>query len=390
MVLGGGYMKIKIVSFTIIISILLINNFSLVFAENIFKGEIKQVNKLYDGDCVNKEDFLIDGYCINDKGDKVDISNLNFQIINGADINNPSIEYMITDNKVLLSKGNISIEVIPFDSTVIYDNYYIKDLIIYNDVDILTVKDWVKTHFRSNIANINFKNNLGRKLAMDIDKSFYDLSNFKLTNGIYKIPYTVYFYNNNLIKSNQYDKIKGSFNIVVKDSLINNDTSTNITANSLFISDIGLSYIVNINNKLSDAVYSFSTGNSTIAYVGSKSGLITAKAKGSTTITCKETLLDGTINKYTATVTVGVTDDMPCLTDDELNLSIGDNFDLGVNNRITGSTYKYKSLNSDIVSVKTLTGKGEALSEGNTDIILTATTKDKTVYVLKCDVSVTE
>lgn len=160
---------------------------------------------------------------------------------------------------------------------------------------------------------------------------------------------------------------------------------TTLTASTILLSTLDSSYDINLNNKPeTEATYTWSSSNTKVAKVNSK-GIVTSVAEGKTTITCKVETADET-QSLKANVIVGG-DNVTQLTDTELELEVGDLFDVDVDNGVKGSKYRWISSNKSVAKVISTNGKITALSLGSATITCTISNKTN-IIVLKCDVNV--
>lgn len=173
-----------------------------------------------------------------------------------------------------------------------------------------------------------------------------------------------------------------------------NDTTTSddespisLTATTLTLSD-DTQYDININNKpINVKSYSWKSSNSKVATVN-KSGVVTGKGNGSAKITCEITTSDNKSETLTAKVIIGSDIDNPIsLSDNNIDLDVGDKYSLTVENSIKGANVKFTSSDNSVAKVKTTSGVVTGLSKGDCNILCTIK-KGSTVYVLKCDCNV--
>jgi len=384
-------MKNKTIFCALIIMFITIISSTFVYANSNqikLEGEFKQMNSFFDGEYIKANDFIINtSYLLND-GSYVNITNENVAINGQANINNQFITY-----NTAYGEGTLGINVLPFNSNINYENFVIPDMTPYFFENLDNIKKLINGYVYEQLSKITFTNNNNKRLIIDPNTIIADTSNLKLENGNFTVSYKCGFYNNNVYESNKYDTVTGMFNVVLKDFISTKteiiDTTLSLSANKVYIDTINMSYDININNLLDGSIATFISNDIDIATVNYKSGLIKSVSNGITEIVCKIINLDNTINTFIVNVKVGsINTNLPSLSETQLNLYAGDIFDLGVNNKIKDSYYKYKTSNSDIVSVKALTGKGMALSEGIANIYLTVTTPEKLVIVRKCKVSI--
>jgi hypothetical protein len=189
-----------------------------------------------------------------------------------------------------------------------------------------------------------------------------------------------------------YKPISGDFVINVIKNLNIVDTTISLTAKNLIFESAGMTYDININNKVSGSTYSWKSSNTNVATVSTSTGFVKAISNGSSVLTCTITLPDNSVIKLTTNVTVSInvnnTEDYPDLNENELYLNTGEVFDLEIVNKIVGSKYKYKSFNPAIAKTTSLTGIVTAVSQGNTTIRLTITSPDKQVIIRDCNIIV--
>jgi uncharacterized protein YjdB len=174
------------------------------------------------------------------------------------------------------------------------------------------------------------------------------------------------------------------------DNTINPDTnSPSLTATSLLL-DTSSTYDINVDNKLENSTYSWTSSNTKVATVNSKTGVVKGIKDGKTKITCKVKSQDGDIYTLTSDVVVGLDDESPVLSDTDIDLSVGDKYDVNVENQLVGSRYKYVSSNKTIATVNTTNGLITAKGEGNAIVRCIITTQSKKIIVLNCNVTITK
>jgi len=161
-------------------------------------------------------------------------------------------------------------------------------------------------------------------------------------------------------------------------------TVTKVILNNLTVYDI------NLDNKVSGSTYLWSSSDTDIVEVNPKNGLIKAKKEGRAIITCEITLPDGTVQTLQSIVNVGYDENAPVLTETQLDLEIGDKFDINLENKIAKSKYRWVSSDRSVVIVNSSNGKVTAVGPGQAYVTCTITTPDRQVIVLRCDISVTE
>lgn len=163
-----------------------------------------------------------------------------------------------------------------------------------------------------------------------------------------------------------------------------------LTASTLILSDSAASYDINVNDKIADSDYSWSSSNTKVAKVNSSTGVVTAVSDGKAKVTCNITTPDNETITLASTVVVGESDDYPILSDESLDLDTGDSFDLDVTNQIAKSKYKFLATDKSIVKINSTNGKLTALKEGSTTVKCIVTAPNKSVYVLQCEINVSK
>lgn len=148
------------------------------------------------------------------------------------------------------------------------------------------------------------------------------------------------------------------------------------------ILDTSTNYDINVNNRPETATYSWISSDTNIASV-EKNGVVTGKSKGKAEITCN-VKTETALYNLTSNVVVGEDDNAPVLSDTELDLEVGDLYQLKVENQISKSTYKWSSSDKKTAKVTSSNGKVTGISVGTADIYCTITSPDKKVIVLKC------
>ena len=170
---------------------------------------------------------------------------------------------------------------------------------------------------------------------------------------------------------------------------IDEPTTPSLTAIRVTL-DTLTSYDINLINKVSGSKYKWTSSNPSVAKVNVKNGLVTAVSEGEAIITCEITLPDGTVETLKSLVIVGYDDNAPVLTETQLDLEVGDKFDINLENKIAKSKYRWVSSDRSVVIVNSSNGKVTAMGAGEAYVTCTITTPDRQVIVLRCDISVTE
>lgn len=157
-----------------------------------------------------------------------------------------------------------------------------------------------------------------------------------------------------------------------------------LTASTLMLSS-ETSFDINLVDKPEKATYSWKSSNTEVATVN-KSGVVQSISDGEAIITCTITTLDGKKQDLKSTVKVGMDDNFPVLSDDDITIDLNDTYKLNVENKESGSKIKFVSNDKTVAKVST-SGKITALKGGECVITVTIT-KGTEVIVLNCNVSV--
>ena len=185
------------------------------------------------------------------------------------------------------------------------------------------------------------------------------------------------------------DSEKSKGKIELEPEKLNEATTPSLTATSMLL-EMKTVYDINLNNKVSGSKYKWISGNPKVAKVNAKNGLVTAVSEGETIVTCEITLPDNSTQKLESLVIVGYDENAPILTENELELEVGEKFTIGVENLVKGSKVSWKSSDKSIVKISSVKGKITTINEGEAYVTCTVTTPQNQVIVLKCDVSVTK
>ena len=187
-----------------------------------------------------------------------------------------------------------------------------------------------------------------------------------------------------------YEELSGTIRVEVRvPEEPDEPTTPSLTATKIML-DSMTSYDINLNNKILGSKYKWTSSNPKVAKVNEKNGFVTAVSEGTAIITCEITLPNGTTQILQSLVTVGYDENAPVLTDTQLDLEIGDKYDINVENKIAKSKYRWVSSDRNVVKVNSSNGKVTAVGPGVAYIACTITTPENQVIVLRCDVTVTE
>ena len=182
--------------------------------------------------------------------------------------------------------------------------------------------------------------------------------------------------------------------IILSGEIIGIELDEAISAPSLTAATVTLNtlttYDINLDNKVSGSKYKWTSSDEAVAKVNPKNGLVTAVSEGTAIITCEMVLPDGTTQTLSSVVMVGYDENAPVLTETQLDLEVGDKFDINLENKIAKSKYRWVSSDRTVVKVNSSNGKITAVGPGEAYVTCTITTPDRQVIVLRCDISVTE
>jgi hypothetical protein len=170
----------------------------------------------------------------------------------------------------------------------------------------------------------------------------------------------------------------------VEDEEVSQDTT--LTASSIILSDQS-AYDINVLNKPSKASFKFSSSDTDIATVNAKNGIVKSISEGRATITCEVTTPTESYSLTTDVTVISDDENYPMLNEGDLNLEVGDLFDLNAENYEKGSKIRYVSTNKEIAKVTSTSGKVTALKIGTANVRAIITNGDK-VTVLSTNVTV--
>lgn len=190
----------------------------------------------------------------------------------------------------------------------------------------------------------------------------------------------------------KYNNVSGKIKINVKPKknniVLENSSSPSLTATKIILTDKTTTFDINLNDKIEGSSYKWTSSNKKVAKVNSK-GVVTPITRGKTTITCEITLPDYTKQVLTSEVIVGVDENTPVLSENDIEIEVGEKFTIKVENLIKGSKISWKSADKKIAKVSSGSGKVTGVKEGETYLICTITNGTE-VVVLKCNVTVTK
>jgi hypothetical protein len=224
----------------------------------------------------------------------------------------------------------------------------------------------------------------GEQTVKLIFKPYWDEKGFK-TDEI--VTCEVYLYGLEQPKKVTDDPYDDTIGTPKTDAVVES-TPLSLTATNVVL-DEDTVYDINLLNKDVDATCTWKTSDSKVVKINSKSGLITPVSEGSAKVTCT-VKNDNEVQTLTTDVIVGVDENAPVLTESDLELSVGNTFDLNLENTIAQSKVKFTSSDKLTAKVNSKTGNVTALKAGDVDIYCTITTPENKVIVLKCDVEISK
>ena len=172
------------------------------------------------------------------------------------------------------------------------------------------------------------------------------------------------------------------------EEVIEQPTTPSLTATTIQL-DTRTAYDINLNDRVSGSSYTWASSDVEVVEVNSTNGKLKAIKEGKANITCEITLPDTSTQTLVSEVTVGYDANAPLLTETDLDLEIGDVFDVNLENKVAKSKYRWVSSDKGIAKVNSSNGKVTAVSAGDAYVTCTITTPENQVIVLRCDISVT-
>lgn len=393
-------MKKRIISLLCVVLLLIGTNGVTALADSgdnkgiYFIGNISNANKYFEKDYIQAEDFTVDGYCADGEGIIINDSEYRMFLPTVARIDSQG--YLISGEKGSCS-GTIDMEILPFDSTVINNAFLIPSVIIYGSINSQEIKSLATNQIIKHYDDFDFRNAIGNKIKGAFDKIIIDTTNMQTGSEGYTVPYTIIFYNSNMNKKNQYDSFSGTMEftfstfgkkIPVVETAPEEPTTPSLTATSVLL-DTMATYDINLVNREVGSEYLWTSSDTEIVEVNSKSGKLKAIKEGKANIICEITLPDTTTQTLVSEVTVGYDANAPLLTESELDLEVGDTFDINLENKVAKSKYRWITSDKSIAKVNSSNGKVTAMSAGDAYVTCTITTPENQVIVLRCDISVT-
>jgi beta-glucanase (GH16 family) len=154
--------------------------------------------------------------------------------------------------------------------------------------------------------------------------------------------------------------------------------------------DKSTTYNIDIIGKKIGMLYAWTTSNSNVVKVNVKNGKVRAVNEGEAFITCSITGTDGEKQSLKCKVIVGEDTEGPKLTKVNMNLRVGEQFDINISKKIADSKYKWTSSKEAVLKINTSNGAVIAVGKGEAEVTCTITAPDKHIIVLRCMIKVTE
>ena len=165
--------------------------------------------------------------------------------------------------------------------------------------------------------------------------------------------------------------------------------SLSLTANTIHM-EKSTSFNINVKGKRPGLTYQWTTSDNQIVTVDSKNGIINAVNDGEAIISCFITDTNGEKLQLTCKVIVGVDESVPRLKRTELDLGLGEQFDINIAGKIPKSKYKWTSSNEAVIGINPSNGLVTALGYGTAKVTCTISTPDKHIIILLAAVTVKE
>lgn len=162
-----------------------------------------------------------------------------------------------------------------------------------------------------------------------------------------------------------------------------------LTADSIQM-DKSTTYTINVIGKEEGMVFAWSSSNSNIVKVNAVTGKIKAVKDGQAIVTCTISGKGVVKQSLTCRVSVGKANLGPSLNKTNLNLKIGEQFDINVWKKIANSKYRFISSNKAVIKVNASNGLVTAVDKGDAYITCTITAPNKHIIILRCVVHVTK
>ena len=189
-----------------------------------------------------------------------------------------------------------------------------------------------------------------------------------------------------------YEPVSGTIKLNVRprdEEPIEAPTIPSLTASAVQL-DTRTAYDINLADKITGSEYTWTSSDTEVVEVNSTNGKLKAIKEGKANVICEITLPNASTQTLVSEVTVGYDANAPLLTETDLDLEIGDVFDINLENKVAKSKYRWVSSDKTIAKVNSSNGKVTAMGAGTAYVICTITTPGNQVIVLRCDISVTE
>ncbi|MHB8131491.1 MAG: family 16 glycosylhydrolase [Mobilitalea sp.] len=154
--------------------------------------------------------------------------------------------------------------------------------------------------------------------------------------------------------------------------------------------DKSTTYNIDIIGKKTGLSYVWTTSNNNVVKVNAKNGKISAVNEGEAFVTCSISGLGRDKQNLRCKVIVGEDAEGPRLTKENLNLKVGEQFDINISKKIANSKYRWISSNQAVLKINTSNGVVIATGKGEAEVTCTITAPDKHIIVLRCRINVAE
>ena len=162
-----------------------------------------------------------------------------------------------------------------------------------------------------------------------------------------------------------------------------------LTANIIQM-DKSTTYNINIIGKNKGLSYEWTTSDRNIVKVNNKNGKISSIKDGAAFITCVVTSANGEKQNLMCKVLVGEDTEGTRLHITNLNLKVGEQFDINIKKKTANSKYMWISSKESVLKINAANGVVSAVGKGKANVTCTITAPDKHVIVLLCRIQVSD
>lgn len=346
-------------------------NLNLPTETGIFQGDIKQNHDFVQGEIPSSNDFTISGTMKSDtkvyKAKDLTIQYLGIiGIVKVGDFVAINVRVQSKENSKEGCSFSINVKVVKANQAL---SCSLDGKIFYVTEDFITIDNTTIPFDQSVLCTV--KDSKGNGIEGTINYS-NNLKQYALGKNIVTYVFTP--------KNRNYPVKKGSF-------IVNYIPSYTLSATTLYM-QTGTAYCMNVKDSLSPLELTYTTSNQNVVSINPSTGQIKAIREGNdniiVTVTDKS---NHTQKKYLVYVSVGNYDQIVSLDKKNLTLKTGSYYDLNIKTAYSGSDYYFEASNSNI-EVFNPNGITRAIRKGESSIICTFTTENRTAYLFKCDVTV--